>query len=481
MQVEKLIESLKINEVVNNLPDEVSQIYTVSSQVKQDGMFVCIKGFKADGHDFAAEAVQNGAACIVCQRKLDLPVCQIIVDDTHKAISLLASAFYGNPSKKLKIICVVGTNGKTSTAFIIDGILNSAGHKCALVSTNGIYIDGNYIKNDMTTPDPLVLNALFAQMVDAEAEYCVMEMSAHAIEQQKLFGTVADLAVFTNFSQDHLDYFGTIENYRKVKKSFFGKDCAKIAVLNSDDELGREIAREEGIPCVTYGLENPADVFAIDVNCEGESSSYVMNIYDEIAFIRYKLSGRFNVYNTLAAATVCRVFGINLKSIAKGLSQLKCIEGRNQWVYFPKGFKVVVDFAHTPDGIANILSYLRDSTFGKLIVVFGCGGDRDKSKRKVMGKVVSKYADYAYITSDNPRSEDPFEIMFEAEKGLYINHELVCDRKTAITKAVNAAKQDDTVAILGKGHEKYQEINGVKYPFSDMDAVLDLLSANSLR
>jgi UDP-N-acetylmuramoyl-L-alanyl-D-glutamate--2,6-diaminopimelate ligase len=481
MQVKKLIESLKIREVVNNLPKEISQIYTVSSQVKENGMFVCINGFKADGHDFAEEAVKNGATCIVCQKKLDLPVCQIIVEDTHKAISLLASAFYGNPAQKLKIICVVGTNGKTSTAFIIDGILNSSGGKSALISTNGIYIDGNYIKNDMTTPDPLVLNGLFAQMVDANVEFCVMEMSAHAIEQQKLYGAVADLAVFTNFSQDHLDYFGTLENYRQVKKSFFNKDCAKVAVVNADDELGKEILKEENIQCVSYGLDNPADVFAIDVSCEGDSSSYVMNIYDEIAFIRYKLSGRFNVYNTLAAATVCRVFGINLKSIAKGISQLKCIEGRNQSICFPKGFKVVVDFAHTPEGIANILSYLRDSTFGKLIVVFGCGGDRDKSKRKPMGKAVSKYADYAYLTSDNPRSEDPFEIMFEAEKGLYINHELVCDRKTAITKAVNMAKQDDAVAILGKGHEKYQEINGVKYPFSDMEVVLDLLSANSLR
>ena len=178
MQVKKLIESLKIREVVNNLPKEISQIYTVSSQVKENGMFVCINGFKADGHDFAAEAVKNGATCIVCQKKLDLPVCQIIVEDTHKAISLLASAFYGNPAQKLKIICVVGTNGKTSTAFIIDGILNSSGGKSALISTNGIYIDGNYIKNDMTTPDPLVLNGLFAQMVDANVEFCVMEMSA---------------------------------------------------------------------------------------------------------------------------------------------------------------------------------------------------------------------------------------------------------------------------------------------------------------
>lgn len=481
MLTEKLTARLKINQVVNNLPREITSISVSSTETTDGSLFVCLKGTNADGHDYAAEAVKKGAVCIVCERPLELPVCQLVVEDTHKAASLLAAEFYGRPADRFKLICVVGTNGKTSTAFIIHKILTTAGHKSALISTNGIYVDGQYRQNQMTTPDPLYLNELFYDIAECGSEFCVMEMSAHAIHQNKLYGTVADLAVFTNFSQDHLDYFKSMQNYRAVKKSFFDKSCAKIAVVNADDDLGREILADGRLPAVSYGVENPSDVFAVDINCEGERASYVMNIYDEIRAVNYFLPGRFNVYNTLAAATACRVFGIKADAIAKGIAAVKSIEGRNQSVCFPKGFKVVVDFAHTPEGIQNILSHLRSSTFGKLIVVFGCGGDRDKGKRALMGKAVSAYADYAVITSDNPRSEDPFEIMFAAESGLKIDHELICDRKTAIAKAVWRASKDDTVAILGKGHEKYQEINGVKYPFSDMEIVLDLLSANSLR
>lgn len=481
MLLSGLIKNLDVKGTANFEDVEITGIYTSSDEVRQGGLFICEKGEKHDGHDFAAQAVKNGAVCVVAERDLSLPVCTVVTDNTRAAESEISSAFYGCPAGRLKIVCVVGTNGKTSTAVIIYKILTCAGKKCGLISTNGIYVNDVYEPNEMTTPSPLTLNRLFRQMVDAGCEFCVMEMSAHAIALDKLRGIVAETTVFTNFSQDHLDYFGSMENYKNVKKSFFDKTHTKSAVVNADDAVGREIMAAADMPVVSYGIDCPADAFAVRVDCEGARLSYVMNIYDEMAFIRCGLSGRFNVYNTLAAATACRVLGIKMPQISHGISEIKFIEGRCQTVYFPQGFRVVVDFAHTPDGITNVLAHLKASDFGRLIVVFGCGGDRDKSKRRLMGEAVSRYADYAFLTSDNPRGEDPFEIMFEAEKGLDIGHQLVCDRCAAITKAVYMARKDDVVAVLGKGHEKYQEINGVKYPFSDMEVVLDLADKSSGR
>lgn len=470
-----------VKEVKNFRDCEITSVSSCSSQVKNGAMFFCVKGEKADGHDFAFEAIKNGAVCVVCEKPLDAEVCQIIVDNSDKAQAAFSNAFFGFPTKKLKIICVVGTNGKTSTAVLINSVLKEAGYKTGLISTNGIWIGEDYEKNDMTTPCPCRLYELFFEMQKQKVNFCVMEMSAHAIKREKLFQVEADLAVFTNFSQDHLDYFKNMQNYADTKMSFFKKGKTKIAVVNADDKIGRELIFNAEVPTVSYGIDNPSDVFAMDVECEKDFSSYIMNIYDEVYKMEYPLTGKFNVYNTLAAATACRVFGIKPDVIGKGIRKIKFIEGRNQAYRFPQGFKVVIDYAHTPEGIENILSHLKASTFGKLITVFGCGGNRDKSKRKIMAESVSKYSDYAVLTSDNPRYEDPYEIMFEAEKGLSVNHELMCDRKAAITRAIGKAEKDDVVAVLGKGHEKYQEIKGEKLPFSDAEIVLELLCSVSPR
>lgn len=473
MDIKKILDSLNILHVVNNIPKQISGVCCHTDDVKKDSLFVCIKGSNFDGHDFAKQAVEKGACVVVCQKPLDIDVCQLIVDDTHKAMSLLASCLYDYPAKKLKIICVVGTNGKTSTATLIYKILSKTGHKSALVSTNGIYIDGKYVPNNMTTPDPLMLNKLWSNMAECGTKFCVMEMSAHAIHQQKTFGNVVDMAVFTNLSQDHLDYFGDMQTYAEVKQSFFDKNYAKIAVINADDKLGQKLIKNQKIPTVSYGITNVADVFAMYVDCYGKTSSFVINLYDEVCRFVYNLSGMFNAYNVLACATACRVFGIKADEIATALEDIKEIEGRNQTVFLPNGARVVVDYAHTPDGMQNILSYLKQSTKGKLVAVFGCGGNRDKTKRKVMGQIASNFCDFVFVTSDNPRYENPFDIMFQVQKGICVDHQLVCDRKQAINYALDMADKNDTVAILGKGHEKYQEINGIKYPFCDMDVVVD--------
>lgn len=481
MLLSRLLSKTQTIRLVNFADVEISGVYNDSGQVKSGGLFICQKGCRFDGHDFAAAAVKNGAVCVVAERELPLTVPVVVVPDARAAEADIAAEFYGRAAEKLKIICVVGTNGKTSTAFITEKILSSAGKKTALISTNGIYILGEYRPNEMTTPRTLTLHRLFAEMAEKGVEYCVMEMSAHAIALDKLRGVTAELAVFTNFSRDHLDYFGDMESYRGVKKSFFTSAHARAAVLNADDETGRQIARETDLPFVTYGIDNPADAFAVNVDCEGEKTSYFLNVYDEVEPVNSALTGRFNVYNTLAAATACRVLGIKPHDISHGISEIKFIEGRCQTVVFAKGFRVVVDYAHTPDGIKNVLAHLKASTFGRLIVVYGCGGERDKTKRPLMGEAVSEYADYAFVTSDNPRGEDPFEIMFQTEKGLSVAHRLVCDRRAAITGAVYMAEKDDVVAVLGKGHEKYQEINGAKYPFGDMDVVLELAGKDSAR
>ena len=472
METKKLTSRLKIDMVVNTVPHDISGVCCHTKEVRDGCVFVCIKGANCDGHDFAKQAVQKGAKMVVCQKPLDLDVCQIVVKDTHKAMSVLSSAWHDYPAQKLKIICVVGTNGKTSVATLIYKIMSQCGYKCALVSTNGIYIDGKYIDNDMTTPDPMVLNRLWADMVACDTKFCIMEMSAHAIHQQKTFGNVVDVAVFTNLSQDHLDYFGDMDSYAKTKTSFFDRQYTKIAVVNSDDKVGQQLIKDNKIPTVSFGITNVADVFAIDINCDGQTSCFVVNLYDEVCRFCCKMPGIFNVYNLLASATVCRIFGVKAKQIAMALKDIEGVEGRNETVFLPDGTKAVVDYAHTPDGFKNILSHLKKSTKGKLICVFGCGGNRDKTKRKIMGQVSSQYCDFVFVTSDNPRFEDPFEIMFDVQSGLSVSHKLVCNRKDAIKQALDMAKSGDTVAILGKGHEKYQEINGAKYPFCDMDVVL---------
>ncbi|MBE5748188.1 MAG: UDP-N-acetylmuramoyl-L-alanyl-D-glutamate--2,6-diaminopimelate ligase [Clostridiales bacterium] len=472
MDTLQLLSGLKILQVVNTIPQQIEGVFCDSNQVTKNSLFVCIKGTNCDGHDFALHAIKNGATVVVCQKQMDIDVCQIVVEDTHKAISYLASAWHGFPAQKMRVICVVGTNGKTSTATLIYKVLSQTGHKSALISTNGIFIDEKFIENKMTTPDPMELNCLWQKMAESGTKFCVMEMSAHAIDQQKTFGNVVDLAVFTNLSQDHLDYFGNMQKYGYTKQSFFDRQYAKIAVVNSDDKLGQKIIKQNKIPTVSYGITNVADVFAIDVDCNGQSSSFIINLYDEVCVFRYNLSGLFNVYNVLACATACRVFGIKANEIVKALLCVDEIEGRNQTVFLPNGVRVVVDYAHTPDGFANVLPHLKQSTKGKLICVFGCGGNRDKTKRKTMGQIASKFCDFVFITSDNPRFEDPFDIMFQVQEGVSSDHQLVCNRGQAITTALNVAKNGDTVAILGKGHEKYQEINGAKYPFCDMTAVL---------
>jgi UDP-N-acetylmuramoyl-L-alanyl-D-glutamate--2,6-diaminopimelate ligase len=473
MKLSRLTENLRCD-IYGNANCEVDELSISSKEKMNKALFFCLKGTSADGHEHYEESIANGAAALVCEKYIkNANVPQILVKSARNALALISSSFYGNPSKKLKIITITGTNGKTTTSFLIKSILERAGKKVGLIGTNGAYISNNKLGTalKLTTPDPIELHHIFRQMADKLCEYVVMEASAHSIFYNKLDGIRAEAAVFTNLSQDHLDFFKTIEEYKRVKKSYFVPELCKHAVINIDDELGREIAASCKTPVVTYGYNNPADVFAVKYTPSFEGLSYVLNANDDISEINLHLTGKFNMYNSLAAAACAKLLGIKTLDITQGINDLKKVDGRFN-VYKHKSKLVIIDYAHTPDGLANVLSVCRELCRGKLICVFGCGGNRDRSKRKIMGEAASKYADYIVLTNDNPRNEVPEEIIKDIEEGIGGENYTVCvDRAEAIKLAVRLSKPHDAVIIAGKGGEQYMEIGNVRIKYNDEEAL----------
>ena len=456
---------------------EIAGISVDSKHILPGDLFVCFAGGEHDGHDFAAEAVEAGAAAIACERELPLPVPQLIVPDGRRASGELAAAFYGHPERKLKIVGITGTNGKTTTAHMLASVLTAAGKACGIIGTLGIRYAGRTIAPALTTPDPVFLYKVLADMAEAGVEYVVTEVSAHALYFGKTDGIAFEAGVFTNLSRDHLDFFKTMENYAAAKEKLFAAGCCRIAVVNSDDAEGRKIGRMcEG--AVSYGLENPADVFAVDIRENFEGCSYVINLFDELYDIRIRMAGLHNVYNSMAAAACAGMLGVPLPVIAAGLAGLKRVRGRLEYVARCGCADIFVDFAHTPDGLEKSLTALRRHCKGRLLCVFGCGGNRDAEKRPMMGAVAARLADFSVITSDNPRYEDPFDIAVQIEAGLRPlsdRYVIVVDRESAIEYAVGALRAGDVLLIAGKGGETYQEIMGVKHIYNDISAVRSVL------
>lgn len=453
---------------------DITSLSSDTSTVKQGCMFFCLKGSKHDGHDYFRKAIGDGAVAVVCQRKLETQALQIVVEDTRATMSAVAKNFYDSCADKLKIIGIVGTNGKTSTSYILDAILTKAGYNTAVIGTNGIFFNGQKHANLLTTPDPIELHYWFRQMYLNQVDVVVMEVSAHAIALRKMWGVRCDVALFTNFSQDHLDFFRTMENYRQVKKSFFSEKNVKNIVTNIDDELGRELIFEN-IPTLTYSVEGNADVVASEVTIDKNSSKYVLQANGQKAQLSTRLAGMFSVYNTLSAIATALTLGVDIDVAVTAVKDIEGIAGRNETIVRSDGARIVVDFAHTPDGIDNILSFLRKTSSGKLIVVFGCGGNRDKFKRPKIAEKVSRYADFAVLTNDNPRFEDPRLIARDIYECLTCKYRVILNRSQATEFALSIASANDTVAILGKGAEEYQDIKGRKYPYSDVEVVRNLL------
>lgn len=457
---------------------EITHLSHHTDDVEEGTLFFCIEGGQVDSHAFAESAIKKGAKALVVGKPLPVNITQIVVNDTRATMSLIAQNFYGCPAQKMRIIGVVGTNGKTTVTHLIKSILEHAEKTVGVIGTNGIYVDGMRFDSELTTPDPIELNYILNKMVSKGVGFVVMEVSAHSIALKKMEGLQVDLAVFTNCTQDHLDFFHTMERYSAVKESFFQPKFARVGVVNGDDELGRKMINRQPIPIVSYGLDTPCDVFAINTVADASGIEYVINLYDDIERISCHLSGIFNVYNTIAAATACRVFGIKLPAIKKGLAAVLSVEGRNETFHMPNGARIVVDFAHTPDGFTNILRHLRCCTKGKLIAVFGCGGDRDRVKRPIMGKIASGFCDHIILTNDNPRSEKPMDIACQIQEGIEISHEVILDRGMAIASAVAQANAGDTVVILGKGAEQFIEMGGQLIPFNDSQMIKKLIKTS---
>lgn len=456
---------------------EITSLAFNTRFVKEGALFFCLLGKENDGHTFAQEALNRGARAIVVERNLAIDCEQIVCDDTRLALSVASQAFYANPSRKLKLVGVTGTNGKTTTTYILKSILEAAGKPCGVIGTTAISYNGNSFPSNLTTPDPIELNRILADMLSAGVEYVVMEASAHAIALRKLDGIMFDVAAFTNLSRDHLDFFETMDKYAEVKRSFFSPLHARRAVVNVDDELGRDIALRTKLPVTTFGVDNPADVFGIDLNMSVMGLTYVINMFDQVGEIKFNLTGRFNMYNTLCAAAIAHELDIGFKDIVRGIRNLKKVDGRFDIINTTK-CNVIIDFAHTDDGLRNILNSIREFAPQKIITVFGCGGNRDKTKRPIMGRVVAELSDYCVLTSDNPRYEPPLEIIRQIEEGITATHRdnycIIVDREEAIKYAIEMANTDDIVLIAGKGAEKYQEVMGKKREYNDEKFVMEL-------
>ena len=470
---------MRINElgISSNSETEITGLAIDSGKVRPGDLFFCLVGRLNDGHTFAADALSRGAAAVVTERALAVDGEQIEVADTRHALAVAASAFYGNPSKRLKMIGVTGTNGKTTTTYIVKSIIEAAGHNCGLIGTNAVEYCGKKSDAVLTTPDPIELHAILRDMADSGVEYVVMEVSAHALALKKVDGIMYEVAAFTNFTRDHLDYFGDMQSYGAAKKTFFSPEHARCAVVNADDPFGAEIIRDTVLPTLTYGAENPCDVFGIDLEMSAYGLSYVINMSDTVGRIKFSLTGRFNMYNTLCASAIASSLGLPMSAVTGGIRNVKKIDGRFN-IINTAACSVIIDFAHTDDGIANILRAVREFAPARIITVFGCGGNRDKSKRPVMGKIVSQMSDYCFVTSDNPRFEPPEEIIEQIVSGIKeiggTNYTAITDRKQAIRAAISMADKQDIVIIAGKGAERYNDVMGRRRPYNDEQYVMEI-------
>lgn len=464
---------------------QIAQLVSDSRKESKDGLFFCFKGERFDSHDYAQQAIDNGCVALVVERLLPLPVSQLLVPNARLAMAYIAPAFYGFPSRHMKMVGVTGTKGKTTTSFLVKSICEQAGYKCGLIGTTGHMIGQQKLPGTLTTPDPIELHETLRQMLDAGVEVVSMEVSAHALAQYRTDGILFEAVAYTNLSQDHLDFFHTMEVYLDAKKRLFDKQFAKNAAFNADEETSAYLMEELEIPSITYGIRENSDVFARDIEISETGVSFQMHLRSvQSVPVELALTGMFNVYNAMAAAALALILGVELPVVKQGLEALRSVPGRVEMLDTQTPFHMYLDYSHSPDALDNILRTMRTFTKGKLIAVFGCGGDRDKGKRPIMGKIGGELADFCVLTSDNPRRENPFDILSEIEKGILPTggaYVVIENRREAILHAMRMAQAGDVIVLAGKGHETYQEINGIKYPFDEKVVVQELLVEEGIR
>ena len=473
----KLIELLNCEGKLADI--EISGVTCDSRMVKPGFAFVCIKGWLSDGHKYAASAIEKGASVIIAQEDTGIDN-QIIVEDTHAVYSDMCANWFGNPADDLKLIGVTGTNGKTSVTYFLKKILEEQGHKVGLIGTIQNMIGDEVLAAENTTPNAYDLNSLFALMKAKGCTYVIMEVSSHALDQCRVYNLNFEAAIFTNLTQDHLDYHITMENYLAAKKRLFG--MCKTAIINSDDEYSKELM--SGLDCriVTYSAGDNSTYSAKAIKYMPASIDYEFVSDIHIKHVKVNIGGKFTVYNSLAALSCAVELGFPISDSANALSGLSGVKGRAEVVPTGKDFTVIIDYAHTPDGLKNILKTFRECEKNRLVVLFGCGGDRDKTKRPIMGSVAARYADFCIVTSDNPRSEEPGEIIKDILVGMDgtpTPYKVIENRVEAIKYAIETAMKNDIIVLAGKGHETYQILKDGTIHLDEREVIAEVLAEKS--
>lgn len=480
MKLAELLKGVEVLYCKGSTDIEISGLSYDSRDIREGNLFICISGFTQDGHKYAGDAAEKGAAALLVEKDIDADITVIKVKNTRKAMPILAVNFYKNPTKRLKLIGITGTNGKTTTTYLIKSILEAEGKRVGLLGTISNQIGDKIFSATRTTPESLDLQRIFREMSDMGIRYAVMEVSSHSLELGRVEGCSFSTGVFTNLTQDHLDFHKTMENYRNAKKKlFYMTDRANV--INIDDEHGRLMADEARIlkaSLVTYGIDNKADIMArdIDISSSGVGFTLVTPRYE--TDIKIRIPGKFSVYNALAAAAAAYAEGIGRKAIREGLKKVANVSGRSELVNAGTPYTIIIDYAHTPDGLQNILASIREYAKGRVITLFGCGGDRDREKRPIMGEIAGKMSDYCVITSDNPRSEEPMEIIKQIEAGIKSTDcDYICieNRRDAIKYALTVARSGEIVLLAGKGHETYQVLKDGIIPFDEREIVREIL------
>lgn len=476
MLLSKLCESIQHRRTGADL--NIETLEYDSRKVKPGSLFCCIVGTFSDGHAYAQKAVDSGAAGLLVERELPIDVPQVIAPNTRIAMAEMAAELYGHPERDLRLVGITGTNGKTTSTYMLKAITERAGIKSGLIGTIRNMIGQRVIDTERTTPESVDLYRLLSEMRDEGVEIVAMEVSSHSLDQHRVHGLTFEVGEFTNLTQDHLDYHKTFDNYLAAKRKLFSQ--SKHGVFNIDDPYAAAMMEELTLPVTTFGIRERADICASEIDITTRGVQFDIRYPGGKTRINVPIPGLFTVFNAMGAAAVALALNISMEHIKLGLEDMQSVSGRLEPLPTGDlGFSVFVDYAHTPDALENVLKTVRGFAKSRLVTVFGCGGDRDRAKRPIMGEIAGRYSDRLVVTSDNPRSEDPFAIIEAIEEGVkksgctYVKIE---QRREAIRYALQNAQESDVIVIAGKGHETYQEINGVKHHFDDKETVMELLA-----
>lgn len=480
MRLRELLNRVKILNTIGDLDKEIDNLTYDSRSIGPNGLFIAVSGFKVDGHAYIGEAIASGAAAVVTEKEclcsLMAETTAILVEDSRVAMATIAANFFGNPSKELGVIGITGTNGKTSTSYFAQQLLQAMDGSVGVIGTLGLFVGTEKLPisiSTRTTPEAIELQNTFRRMIEEGATRCIMEVSSHSLALERVRDTRFRQAVFTNLTQDHLDFHHSMENYFQEKRKLFIQTDGK-KIINCDDPYGLKIYREFKETACSFGVRGDWDIRAENIELSVQGSTFDLIVYDKKQRVKTQLLGEFSIYNLLAATAVAYHEGMGFDEICREIPGVHGICGRFEMVETPTDYSVVIDYAHTPDGMEKVIQAANALTSGRVITVFGCGGERDRSKRPIMGKIAAEGSDMVVITSDNMRSEDPMQIISEIQKGIPIDDQnYICepDRRKAITRALHMAQKDDLVLLLGKGHERYQIVGNRKVPMDERKIV----------